>query len=247
MAKLTGVHLSTHGVRPVTIVSRTLPAAEVLAKQLGGRAAPWADLEAALADADILVTATGAAETVLSRTRIAEVMRLRRHRSLFIIDIAVPRDVEPDAGKLEQVFLYNIDDLQGIVRENLTRRSTELARAEAIVTEEVARFASWLQSREILPTVVALRQRFEAIRLAELERLAPKLSGLTPEARARLEDVTRLIVEKLLLEPTQQLKSVSDDSLVVSYADALNRLFNLTDEEKREAERRTPGSTVRRP
>jgi hypothetical protein len=126
------------------------------------------------------------------------------------------------------VFLYNIDDLQTIVNENLARRGGELARAEAIVEEEVARFTSWVQSREIVPTVVALRQRFEAIRQGELARLEPKMAGLAPEARARVDDITRLIVEKLLLTPTEQLKALSDEATAVAYADALNKLFSLS-------------------
>jgi len=247
MAKLTGLHLQAQHVKTVTIVSRTLQAAEDLARQLGGCALPWNDLEPALAAADIVVTATGASEPVLSRRLVEQAVRRRRNRPLFLIDIAVPRDVEPSVGDIEQVFLYNIDDLQSIVRENLTRRSAELAHAEAIVEEEVTRFVSWLQSRDVVPTVVALRQRFEAVRRAELERLAPKLSGLTPEARARVDDVTRLIVEKLLLIPTEQLKSVSDEALVVTYADALNRLFGLAGDGRQEAttERVAPDLKVR--
>jgi glutamyl-tRNA reductase len=155
-------------------------------------------------------------------------MRPRRNRPIFIIDIALPRDVEPAAGNLDQVFLYNIDDLQSIVQENLARRGGELLRAEAIVEEEVARFTSWMQSREVVPTVVALRQRFEAIRQGELARLEPKMAGLQPEARARIDEITRLIVEKLLLTPTEQLKSLNDETTVVAYADALNKLFSLT-------------------
>jgi glutamyl-tRNA reductase len=227
MAKLTGIHLQAHKVRAVTIVSRTLQTAEGLARQLGGRARPWSELEAAIAAADIVVTATGAAEPVLSRPLIEQVMQRRRSRPLFLIDIAVPRDVEPSVGDVDQVFLYNIDDLQSIVRENLAQRSGELAHAEAIVDEEVQKFVTWFQSREIVPTVVALRQRFETIRTAELKRLAPRLSGLSPEARARVDDVTRLIVEKLLLVPTEQLKSISDDALIIAYADALSQLFCL--------------------
>jgi glutamyl-tRNA reductase len=158
-------------------------------------------------------------------------MRPRRNRPLFVIDIAVPRDVEAEVGNLDQVFLYNIDDLQTIVRENLARRGAELTRAESIVDEEVARFTTWMQSREIVPTVVALRQRFEAIRQTELTRLEPKLAGLPPEARARVDEVTRLIVEKLLLTPTEQLKAVNDEAMVVAYADALNRLFRLAQDQ----------------
>jgi glutamyl-tRNA reductase len=232
MAKLTGIHLKAQQVRQMTIASRTLTAAEGLAARLGANAVGWTDLEDALVGADIVVTATGATEPVLTSARIGEVMRQRRNRPLFIIDIAVPRDVEAAVGDLEQVFLYNIDDLQTIVKENLARRSGELARAETIVTEEVTRFMSWVQSRDIIPTVVALRQRFEAIRQSELLRLEPKLAGLPPEARGRIDEITRLIVEKLLLTPTEQLKAVSDESTVVAYADALNRLFRLAAEEQ---------------
>lgn len=229
MAKLTGLHLQTHEVNPLTIVSRTMASAESLARHVGGRALRWEDLATALEAADIVVTATGAAEPVLGREQIERVMRRRRRRPLFVIDIALPRDVEPSVGDLDQVFLYNIDDLQVIVRENLARRSGELSQAEAIVEQEVAKFASWLQSREVVPTVIALRQRFDAIRRAELERLAPKLAALPPDVRARVDDVTRLIVEKLLSAPTEQLKNVSDETLALNYADALNRLFSLSE------------------
>jgi glutamyl-tRNA reductase len=235
MAKLTGIHLQAQQVKQITIASRTLQTAEDLAAHLSGVAVPWNALDSALHAADILVTATGASEPVLTRARIEEAMRGRRGRTLFIIDIALPRDVEAAAGDLDQVFLYNIDDLQAIVQENLARRGAELARAEAIVEEEVAKFVAWMQSREIVPTVVALRQRFEAIRQSELARLESKLTGLPPEARTRVDEVTRLIVEKLLLTPTEQLKSVSDEAMIVAYADALNRLFSLPTD-KRDAE-----------
>jgi glutamyl-tRNA reductase len=247
MAKLTGTHLRTQRVRQITIASRTLTAAERLARQLDGQAVVWSDLGAVLSSADIVITATGAADPVLTRGNVQEVMRPRRQRPLFIIDIAVPRDVEASVGDLDQVFLYNIDDLQGIVKENLTRRSSELERAEAIVDDEVGKFTAWLQSREIIPTVVALRDRFEAIRQAELARLEPKLAGLPPEARARLEEITHLLVEKLLLTPTEQLKSVRDDSLISSYSDALNRLFGLgADDTAAETARRARVSPLRR-
>jgi glutamyl-tRNA reductase len=233
MAALTATHLQSQQVKQMTIASRTLASAERLAAELGAAAAPWTAVDDVLAAADIVVTATGATDPVLTRTRVEEVMRTRPHRPLFIIDIAVPRDVEPSVGDLEQVFLYNIDDLQSIVKENMARRSGELTRAEQIVTDEVTRFVAWMQSRDVIPTVVALRQRFEAIRQSELQRLEPKLAGLPPEARARVDEVTRLIVEKLLLTPTEQLKAVSDEATVAAYADALNRLFRLAAEEQK--------------
>jgi glutamyl-tRNA reductase len=235
MAKLTAIHLQAQQVRQVTIASRTQAAAERLAGELGAAAIPWEDLDKALASADVIVTATGAHEPVLTRARVEEVMRPRRSRPLFIIDIAMPRDVEAGVGNLDQVFLYNIDDLQTIVKENLARRSAELEEAESIVAAEVARFTGWMQSRDIIPTVVALRQRFENIRQSELRRLEPKLSALPPEARARVDEITRLIVEKLLLTPTEQLKAVTDETTVATYADALNQLFALAAEEQARA------------
>jgi glutamyl-tRNA reductase len=235
MAKLTGIHLQSQHVKRITIASRTLTTAQALAARLEGVAVPWEHIDHALSSADIVVTATGASEPVLTRARVDEATGHRRNRPLFVIDIAVPRDVDPEVGQLDQVFLYNIDDLRSIVQENLARRGAELARAEAIVDEEVAKYTAWMQSREIVPTVVALRQRFEAIRRAELQRLEPKLSGLPPEARARVDEVTRLIVEKLLLTPTEQLKAVSDEAMIVAYADALNRLFSLAQDKDRDA------------
>ena len=237
MAELTGVHLQAQQVKQITIASRTLASAEPLAAQLGGRAVGWSALPAALGSADIVVTATGAPDPVLSRAQIEETMRPRRGRPLFIIDIAVPRDVEPSAGNLDQVFLYNIDDLKTIVQENMTRRAAELDRAERIVSEELDRFTAWLQSRDIVPTVLALRHRFETIRRSELQRLEPKLAALPPEARARVEEITHLIIEKLLLTPTEQLKSISDETMAVAYADAVNKLFSLTPDEQPRADK----------
>jgi glutamyl-tRNA reductase len=243
MAKLTGLHLKAQQVRQITIMSRTFSTAAALARHLDGRAVPWHDMGRALAGADIVITATGAAEPVLTRHSVQDVMRPRRQRPLFIIDIAVPRDVEASVGDLEQVFLYNIDDLQGIVKENLARRSEELERAEAIVQEEAARFTSWLHSRDIIPTVVALRARFEAVRQAEMARLQPKLAHLPPDARERVDEITHLLIEKLLLAPTEQLKSIRDEAMVASYADALNRLFRLTDGDQDRAP--GPGAVIR--
>jgi glutamyl-tRNA reductase len=237
MGKLTAIHMKSQDVRHITIVSRTMAHAARTAEAIGGAsAAPWADLDAVVAASDIVITATGAANPILTKAHIEGVMRPRRNRPLFIIDIAMPRDVEAAAGEIEQVFLYNIDDLQATVRENLARRASEVSRAEAIVNDEVEKFGAWFRSRGAIPTVVALRERFETIRRAELERLDFKLSALPPEARARVDEITHLIVEKLLLTPTEQLKSLSDAETVGAYAEALTRLFGLAEDERRKVE-----------
>jgi glutamyl-tRNA reductase len=242
MGKLTALHMKSQAVKHVTIVSRTLAHAARTAEAIGGAsAAPWEELDSVLGASDIVITATGAARPILSKAHIEAIMRPRRNRPLFIIDIAMPRDVEAEAGEIEQVFLYNIDDLQATVRENLARRASEVTRAESIVSEEVEKFGSWFRSRGAIPTVVALRERFDAIRRSELERLDFKLSALPPEARARVDEITHLIVEKLLLTPTEQLKALDNSEAVSAYSEALTRLFALANQQSDEnAERDRP-------
>jgi len=241
MGKITAQHMKAQGVHRVTIVSRTMAHAARTADAIGGAAAaPWDDLDAVLGLSDIVIAATGAAAPILTKAHVEAVMRPRRSRPLFVIDIAMPRDVEPAAGEIEQVFLYNIDDLQATVRENLTRRVSEIARAETIVADEVLKFGGWFRSRGAIPTVVALRHRFESIRRSELDRLEFKLAALPPEVRARVDEVTRLIVEKLLLTPTEQLKALADAERAETYAEALNRLFALSQSD--ESAERPPSS-----
>jgi glutamyl-tRNA reductase len=237
MGKLTAVHLKGQGVESIVITSRTLAHAKELADEVGGVVAPWDVLPQSLLEADIVITVTGSSEPILSKAQVKSAMPASRTRPLFLIDIAVPRDVDPRAGEIEQVFLYNIDDLQAIVRENLERRGAEIGRAEQIVEDECHKFTAWHKSRAAVPTIIALRQRFETIRRSELERLEPKLSGLTPEARARVDEVTRLIVEKLLLRPTEQLRNVGDPHTVSQYADAVSRLFALEEKDKGPSDR----------
>src|SRR3990170_3712144 len=199
MGKLTALHMKSQGVRRMIITSRTTAHAEALSQAIDAAVIPWEHLPVALSEADIVITATGANVPIISRQLVDTAMRPRRHRPLFVIDIAVPRDVDPAAGDLEQVFLYNIDDLQAVVAESLSKRTAEIEQAERIVAQEVDRFRTWMQSRGAIPTVVALRQHVESVRRAELQRLESQLlSGLPPEARAAVEQITRLMMEKLL-------------------------------------------------
>ena len=227
MSELTAVHLKAQQVSRIVVINRTASQAENLAEKIGGEAIPWTEMQQVLATTDVVVTATGSPAPIITSNQVEAVMRTRRNRPLFIMDIAVPRDVEASAGTIEQVFLYNIDDLQAIVSENLARRSAQITKAEVIVAEEVNGFMTWLRSRRAVPTLVALRQRFEVIRQAELKRLESKLASLAPADRARVEDVTRLIVEKLLSTPTERLKELSNAETVRMYGDALNQLFDL--------------------
>jgi glutamyl-tRNA reductase len=231
ISTLTAQHLRAQGVGEIAITSRTAAHAESLASAVGGHAIPWEQLAEALATADIVLTATGSQRPIITHAHVEAATKRRRRDPLFIIDVAVPRDVEPAVGDLEHVFLYNVDDLQSIVQENLSRRTAEIDQAERIVDEEVAKFTAWQRSRGAIPTVVALRERFDAIRRSELQRLDGKLSGLPPDTRALFDQVTRLIVEKLLLEPTEQLKALPDEETQGAYTEAVNRLFRLRDSE----------------
>jgi glutamyl-tRNA reductase len=243
ISTLTAQHLRAQGAGEIVITSRTPAHADALAAAVGGRAVSWVDMVSALANADIVITATGSQRPIVTRAHIEAVTGRRRPDPLFIIDIAVPRDVEASVGDIEQVFLYNVDDLQSIVQENLSKRGAEIHRAEAIIAEEVTRFTEWRRSRGAVPTVVALRERFDAIRRSELHRLESKLAGLTPDARARVEEVTKLIVEKLLLEPTEQLKALPDEETQVAYTEAVNRLFRLRNDNATEAADAAAGSS----
>lgn len=230
IATLTAHHLHGQGVGRIVVTSRTAASAEKLADSVSGSAVGWDKLGTAVAEADIIVTGTGSSQPVLTRSSMEAATNGRRSRPLFIMDLAVPRDVEASVGTLEDVFLYNVDDLQALVHSNVSRRGSEVERAEAIVGEESVRFAVWRRSRGAVPTVVALRRRFESIRQAELERLGVKLAGLSAADRERVDEVTRLIVEKLLLEPTSQLKALPDEETQATYTEAISRLFGLREE-----------------
>ena len=234
MAELTAMHLQSQPVAHIVVANRTLARAEALARKVGGTAVDWSAIDDELLHADIVVTATGAQNAVISANSIGAVMRARRNRPLFVVDIGLPRDVDPAAGELEQVFLYNIDDLRAMISENLARRQEQTTHAETMIGREVTHFVVWQRSRGAIPTLVALRRRFEAVREAELDRLAPRLHGLSSDARHQVEEITRLLVQKLLLAPTEQLKAAPDEATAAQYSEALTQLFGL--EEPRPAD-----------
>ena len=246
MAELTATHLRAQQVQAIGVANRTASQAAALAARIAGEAVPWERIADALTSYDIVVTATGSAAPIVTRADVAIAMKPRRDRPLFVIDLGVPRDVDPAAGEIEQVFLYNIDDLRAIVQENLARRQSQVDLAELLIDAEVDKFMAWLRSRAATPTDVALRERFEAVRRSELARLEPKLAGLSPAARARVDEVTRLLVEKLLSAPTRQLKAATDEGAVAAYAEALNHLFRLADDERGDPGAAAPGPAAGR-
>jgi glutamyl-tRNA reductase len=230
MGELSARHFISNGVRGVLVANRTFERAERLAEEFAGRPVRFEDLFDHLHKADIVLSSTGAPHYIIGPKDVVQVLRRRKQRPMFFIDIAVPRDIDPAVNELENVYLYNTDDLRGVVESNLEQRRREAAAAEEIVNGEVDRFLSWLSSLEVVPTIVALRARFDEIRRAEVERTLSAWKGLSPEHEKRLEAMTSAIISKLLHTPTSVLKQTGQGNRTDLYLDALRSLFDLSPE-----------------
>jgi glutamyl-tRNA reductase len=226
-AELAARHLVSQGVTSVFIANRTSERAVLLAQALQAKAIPWEAFPEHLACADIVISSTSAPHPIIEPAMVREALRARRSRPMFFIDIAVPRDVDPAVNTLENVFLYDIDDLHNVVQENRRERQQEALAAEALVWQEVQQFQQWLAVRDAVPTIVALRQHAEAIRLQELEKALHKLEPLDERQRRVLEALTCSIVNKLLHAPTVYLKRASPEGQVRDAVHVVRRLFNL--------------------
>jgi len=213
------------------VINRSEERAQVLARACEGRAVPYERLTTELADADVVVASTASPKFILTPQLMKGVVRTRRHRPLFIIDIAVPRDVDPRIGNMDNVFVYDVDDLQQVAEENLAVRAREAALAESIIEDEVESFLTWRRSLELAPTIVALRKRFGQVADEELQRALPRLQGLNSPDRAILEAMSRSLVNKLLHQPMTELKAGAGQPDGARLIDAVRRLFALSEEE----------------
>jgi glutamyl-tRNA reductase len=227
MAELAARHLRTHAEKPIIVVNRTYENACTLAGHLRGRPVPMEQLDDGLVDADVVITSTGSCESLIKASNLRGVMRRRRHRPIFLIDIAIPRDVEPEANEIDGVYLYNIDDLQAVVQENVGERQQEAIRGEAIVDEEARKFVEWTRTLESAPTIIALKKKLEGIREVELARLNGKLSSLSPAQKETVEIITRSIINKIAHDPIAFLKKAGSRSKRNVYLDVAQRLFGL--------------------
>jgi len=204
MGDLSARHLKAAGIGELSVVNRTEARAVELAAKLGGRAAPWAELDQLLTKVDIVLCSTGASEPILRRDRVAKVMRARKGRWLFFIDIAVPRDVDPDVGSVENVYLYDVDALERVVAQNRAARAGEAAEAEAMVDAELKRYHEHELSLGAVPTIKLLRARFLEVAMAEVERSSPRVAS--EKDRDTMRAVAEAIVNKLLHVPLTKLK-----------------------------------------
>jgi glutamyl-tRNA reductase len=227
MAEVAMTCLVSEGVRPVVAAHRNMDRALQIVSRLGGHAIEMEDGWTHFADVDLVICSTAAPHAIVTVDRVGASIRARGGHPLCILDIAVPRDVDPEVGRLENVFLYDIDDLQGVAAQAIGERKREIPVAERIVEEEVGYFWEWYASLGVADSVRALRDRMEETRKAELERALKRLGHLDPADRERVEHLTRALMNKFLHEPTVRLRAAAGNGHGTQLAEMLRFLFDL--------------------
>jgi len=226
MGELAARHLMANGVGNLILTNRTFERAVELARELNATPVPFEQFTKYLPMADIVIGSTAATGYVLTDQPVHDALRERKGRPMFCIDLSVPRNFDPRINQLDNVYLYDVDDLAQVAEENLGERAREAEKAEGIVSEEVESFWRWLDHLEVVPTIVALRDKVEAIRLGELQKTLNQLKDLSPKEREALESMTAAIVNKILHTPIARLKQ-RDPRTEAFYIDATRRLFDL--------------------
>jgi len=227
MCELAARHLVSVGVDKILVTNRTAERAASLAQEFRGEAIPFEDMTQGLKRADIVISATNSPQYLIRHDQITKVIKDRRQKPIFFIDIADPRDIEPQVGDIENVYLYNIDDLQKVANENMKDREKEARNAEAIVQDETVKFVNWYRSLDVTPTIVALRKKFEEIRKKELEKTLSLHPNLSEKEKQSLEALTSAIINKILHTPITLLKQTNEEAMADLYLDALHALFGL--------------------
>lgn len=227
MGELAARHLVDQGVHPLYVTNRTWNRALEISRTLAGVAVPFGEWREALARVDIVITSTGAPEPILRKEDIQQALHARRSRPLFIIDIAVPRDVEAGVNGLDHVFCYDIDDLQQVVEANRRERLREAQKAEALVEREVAKLFYRLKDLEVVPTIVSLREKLESIRQGEVAKALACLPNASPGTRAAIEAVSSAIVNKILHSPTVKLRESSRNGHGPQWEQLVSEIFGL--------------------
>lgn len=233
MSELTAKHLVSNGVAKVLVANRSFNKAKAMAEQFGGDAIPFEELFYYMREADIVISCTSANHYVIKFEDVQHVLADRPEHPLFLIDIAVPRDIDSKVGTIPCVKLYDIDDLQHVVDKNLEERRNEAVKAEAIVEEEIANFLKWLNTQFVTPTIIALKQRGETIKNTELEKAFNKLGELSERDKNTITTLAHSIVNAMLHEPVVNLKKYALTNHGHLYTEILQNLFNLEVEGQR--------------
>ncbi|MFQ6023190.1 MAG: glutamyl-tRNA reductase [Acidiferrobacterales bacterium] len=229
MVELCARHLNEQGIRHMIVANRTLERARTIGDPLGAEAIPLADMPTRLSDADIVISSTASQLPILGKGTVERALKVRRHRPMFMVDIAVPRDIEAEVAQLNDVYLYSIDDLQDIVQDNLLSRLQAAREAEKIIDTQVAAFMSWVKSLDAVPSIRALRETVEAARMAELQRARRRLAqGEDPDKV--IERLAHALTNKFTHSPTVALTRASHDDRAL-LIEVLHRLFSLNEDE----------------
>lgn len=231
MAKLAAQHLVNNGIRRVMITTRDSTSALELAKRFNGVAIQFEEFRHEMAEADIVLCSTGASHYLIHAEDVQRAIRLRMNRPIFLIDISVPRNIDPTVRDIDNAFLFDIDDLETRVEQNLEDRRGEAVKAERLVDEEVGVIQQWIKSLEVTPLIVALRKRADEIKQAELEKTLTRLKHLSAQDRETIEGLASAVVNKLLHGSLVTLKAEADSAAGALYLEAARRFFNLVDNE----------------
>jgi glutamyl-tRNA reductase len=234
MSELASRHLSRSGAS-ILVTNRTQARAEELAALVSGSVVQYEMYRQHLREVDIVIASSGAPEYILGKSDVKQILEARRNRPMFLIDIAVPRNIDPAVNDLDNVFLYDIDDLQKVVSENVRSRMSEAEEADRIVTEEVERLESWMRARSVGPIIVDLQEALEKLRVTEIERMRNKLGALTPQQEQAIEQLTRGIIAKIAHGPIAALRRNAGDATVI---DRIRNIFRLDEATEPELFRR---------
>jgi len=230
MSELTALHMQNNGAKRVVVANRTFARAEELAEKFKGDAVEFDQRYEALRTTDIVVSATAATEYVITKEELSSVVS-RRRDPLFFFDIAVPRDIDPACADFRNVYVYDVDALDGIVEANMAERMVEASKAEVIIIEEIAKFEKWLELMEVEPTIASMREQAEQLRQAELARAYKRLGDLSPSDRDTVDRLTQSIINKMLHTPTKKLRESSGGRKGVAAVETARYLYGLEEEQ----------------
>jgi glutamyl-tRNA reductase len=227
MAELAVEHLMTHQVKNIVVVNRTFKNALELARKFNGQAVQYEERESALADVDIIISSTGATDYVLTRDQVKGIMKKRKNNTLFFIDIAVPRDIDPRINKISNAYVYDIDDLRNIVESNMTRREQETVRAQRFVEEALLAFRRWLDELAVVPTIKAINRKMTDIVNLECEKTLAGLPHLSKDDAESIRRMTKAIASRAIHDPILFLRNTGDHRDDSFYLNVARQLFNL--------------------
>jgi glutamyl-tRNA reductase len=241
MAELAARHLLSNGVQEILIANRTYEKAIEVAKSFNGTPIMFREFTHYLKKVDIIVTSTAAPRFIIHPEQIEEVIKERKNRPMFFIDISVPRNIDPLINNIDNIYLYNVDDLQGVVEANLKERVKEAKEAEAIIHEELGNFHRWVKSLDVVPTIVALKKKLEETRKSEMEKGLSGLNGLQEKDILAIDAMTKAIVNKIAHDPVTHLKKEANKVEGDFYIEATRKLFDLDKEEDTAAKKAEEG------